>query len=372
MLAEELLAGTEYLPDKIPSFTDSHARTMYMFSVIVLVVLLTAIYGNRGPLVCGAIIAYVMSLSLMSVLIRNVYVNHHFNYPTFLTASHAVATFTLGMSVMLYERIQRGKPIKLPGRSMIWGGLVPVGVAFSTSIGLANVGLMHTNAHFYEMFGSPIALITFALGLLLGEPFKWQLIAPMCILTVGLVIISFGEVSFNMFGTVCIGIAVLARAAKAQLQNRLLKGSHVTEELEPVALAVWVSVVCFIILAVWSAATEGAAPLRQIWDFGTCLAILATMITASVLNIVALFVLRDLGPVAQQIVGNFKGVLSCLAAVAAFGEQISSQQILGYGIMIMGSAWYNVVDRRMKAEEPLKTDKINEATPIISQATGKV
>jgi len=361
------------LHDPLSAYDAHKPQAIYLFSVIVLVIILTGIYHDRGILVCGAIISYNMALSTMSVLIRNLFVNHHFNYPTWITATHAVATFIVGMSVLLYRKKTYGTKIKVPDRSMITFGLIPVGISFALSIGLSNIGLMYTNAHFYEMFGSPIALITFSLGLALGQPMRWPLVAPMFILTCGLVILSFGELTFDAFGAICISFSVLARAAKAQLQSRLLNGED-RSALDPVELAVWVSVVCFVILVSWSAATEGLAPYKEIWSIGTFASCLATMVNASILNIVALFVLRDLGPVAQQVVGQFKGVLSCLAAVAAFGEEITAQQITGYSVLIIGSAWYNTRDRHLKDEEKALQQKLAgfQPAPTLYSAVTKV
>merc|ERR1719379_534417 len=103
-------------------------------------------------------------------------------------------------------------------------------------------------------------------------------------------------------------------------------------QLDPIELTFWTATVCFAIMMVWSLAVEGLKPFVKVADLPTLLAVLITAAAATVLNIAALFVLKEVGPVAQQIVGNLKGVLACMAAVAAFGEQITAQQMIGYSI----------------------------------------
>merc|ERR1719321_524823 len=115
--------------------------------------------------------------------------------------------------------------------------------------------------------------------------------------------------------------------------------------MDPVEVAVWTSLVCYILMTAWSVATEGTTPMYEILAWGPFIAVLYTCIGASILNIAALFVLRELGPVAQQIVGQMKGVLAILGAVAAFGETVSMQQVIGYAVLLVGIFWYNKTDK---------------------------
>merc|ERR1719387_1496799 len=94
----------------------------------------------------------------------------------------------------------------------------------------------------------------------------------------------------------------------------------------------------------WSLATEGLTPWKEILAWGPFTAVLYTCIGASILNIAALFVLRELGPVAQQIVGQLKGILAICGAVAMQGESVTMQQIIGYSILLVGIYWYNTTD----------------------------
>merc|ERR1719335_515730 len=118
--------------------------------------------------------------------------------------------------------------------------------------------------------------------------------------------------------------------------------------MDPIEVAVWTSLTCLALMSVWSASTEGLAPFKEIASFPVFLAVLYTCVGASILNIAALFVLRELGPVAQQVVGQMKGILAILGAVATFGEQVSMQQIVGYAILLCGISLYNTKDMEIK------------------------
>merc|ERR1719321_283811 len=94
----------------------------------------------------------------------------------------------------------------------------------------------------------------------------------------------------------------------------------------------------------WSGIQEGQAPYNKINDMGIMIALLMTCANAALLNICVLFVMKEVGPVAQQLLGELKGALACVGAVAAFGEVISFQQMIAYALAVTGVHWYNHVD----------------------------
>merc|ERR1719230_844358 len=103
----------------------------------------------------------------------------------------------------------------------------------------------------------------------------------------------------------------------------------------PVEVAVWTSLTCLVMMATLSALTEGLEPCQKIFNLNTFIAVVWTCVGASILNIAALFVLRELGPVTQQVVGQLKGILAICGAVALQGESLTLQQIVGYTILMV-------------------------------------
>merc|ERR1719388_316402 len=116
-------------------------------------------------------------------------------------------------------------------------------------------------------------------------------------------------------------------------------------------------------MTAWSIATEGATPYVEILAWGPFMAVLFTCVGASILNIAALFVLRELGPVVQQIVGQLKGVISCLGARAVFSEVITPNQEIGYAMLLISITWYNAWDMRLKKEEK---NRLNETSRLVN------
>merc|ERR1719335_611083 len=100
-------------PDLTPSdfkfkssqqFKSPTANLGYYGAVIAFGILIAAIYSSRGVWETIAVCVYVISLTLMSVSIRNVYVRFSFNYPQFLVFMHSFSTATVGACILKHRQ----------------------------------------------------------------------------------------------------------------------------------------------------------------------------------------------------------------------------------------------------------------------------
>lgn len=292
--------------------------------------------------------SYIISLSMMSSLVKCVYAMG-FNYVQFMTATHFGLTAVVGFGLL----VSRNKPIRVPSWTSLGTGILPIAVANAMSIGFANRGLFFCNAHYYEMIGSTSIFVTAGIGCLLGKHLPLQMTPALLLLTSGLVTISVGEPAFSVIGTVFIVSAVFCRGAKAQLQSLLMiaedAGVPHVETMDPIELVAWSGASCCLIMLAWSIVTEGEAPWMKISQRLDQMGIVCfSAMVACSLNIFALFVMKELGPVGQQAVGTLKGLLSSLASVVILGETIGLQQMIGYGIVIVAICWYNRIDAAVK------------------------
>jgi len=360
MAAEELMTRMAVMPDLQPSdFKEKSSRSMwrtsahqfgYYGAVALFGVLIAAIYSNRGIWQSIAVAAYVICLTLMSVSIRNVYVNFSFNYPQWLVVSHQFFTAVTGMCILKAREATGGKKIEFPTAATMMQGLGPVAGLFAFSLGLSNLGLLYANTHFYEMMNTTQIFAVVGISIILGRPFNMRFTLPITMCTLGLAAVAFGEMKFNLLGAVFVVGGVIVRAAKVQLQSMLMAPNQMTQQFDAVELMTWTGVLAFIIMLVWSMFSEGSAPWEDILDLGVLLAVGATCVCAVVLNFCALSVMKDLGPVAQQLVSQMKGVLACIGGWAAFQETITMQQMLGYAIVIFGIVWYNHTDLQIRTQ----------------------
>lgn len=326
------------------------AQMIYATGLFVMGSLVCWMYMERGTRIVIAVLLYMFSLSSMTLTIRNVYVNFDFHYPRWLTASHFLFTALIGFCILMYQSRQSGEQIPVPPLNQFLKGILPVSFVFALSIGSANLGLLYTNAHFYEMVGATTALATAGFAVLMGKSFNSRLLPPLLLVTGGLMTCAVGELVFSLLGFFFCATAVICRSMKAIVQHQLMDGD-IGSRLAPIQLVVWMSLPSFAIMAVWSLYTEGVEPYVQIaQSWGTQGAVLVTVINAVILNTAALYVLQNLGPVAQQLAGQLKGILSVLGSVALFGEQVTMQQVVGYAFIVAGVSWYNQRDMAIKQQ----------------------
>lgn len=330
----------------------------YIVTMISVATLLGFVYSDRGFSTCLSIVLYVLALSTMSILVKNVFA-HGFEFPQFTTACHFLTTATVGCLISLY----RNGSVVVPNSKTLLYGIMPVAMCVALSIGMANMGLVYCSAHFYEMFSNLACLVTAGVGVAMGRPIHSKLYMPLLIITGSLLIVSFGEISFSAFAVVCLFFGVLFRAMKAQLQSLLLSPDSGMQQLAPLDLVTWSCLSSFVVMAAWSIVSEGSAPVFAIQKHGAALAVVMSTVPAVVLNISALYVLKELGPVAQQAVGAFRGVLACVGAVVVFGEVITMQQLVGYPILIAACMYYNRKDAELKRQA--KEAAASEKTPLV-------
>merc|ERR1719375_2983626 len=246
---------------------DIQYKVLYAFAISCVAGGLIWIYQRRGFVTVVSILAYVGALSSMSMLIRNCYVNNGFKYPQFLTSTHFIATAAVGSSILLYRRITEGRQVKVPDMDCFLKGLLPVAVSFVLSLGFANNGLLLTNAHFYEMTGSCTPLVTAGIAVLIGRGFDMRLMPALGLITLSMLVIAFGEIALSVLGLLaCVG-GVIMRAVKSTVQHGLMGGSE-WKAMDPVEVAVWTSLACYVLMTAWSLATEGFVPYQQILAWG--------------------------------------------------------------------------------------------------------
>merc|ERR1719408_991219 len=102
-----------------------------------------------------------------------------------------------------------------------------------------------------------------------------------------------------------------------------------TQHFDAVELTFWTAVITCVVMGAWSLASEGMQPWSDIMDVGAIIAVATTCVAAIILNFCGLFVMKEVGPVAQQLIGQMKGILAVIGGWAAFQETITLQQIVG-------------------------------------------
>lgn len=326
------------------------AFQIYMASIAGLVILVSIMYFQRGFLVILRILAYLLALCTMTLTVKNVFVNHQFNFPKFVSCLHFMSAGIVCFSVMLFRRQVDRKKIPVPSLQQFCM-ILPIALTFASSIGANNLALVHSNAAFVEMVGSCTPICIVACNVAMGKGFDLRLLVPVLVVCFGIALCSSGEIKFSTYGFGLAFVSACSRAVRSTLQHRILDSKEVS--LDPIELLAWMSPPSILVMLTWSVLTEGAEPFLQLTSegwFSLALAIGVTCVNACLLNVANLFVLKDLGPVATQLAAQLKGVLVVLGGVAVLGESVQLTQVGGYTFVIVGVFMYNKIDQKLRDE----------------------
>eukprot|EP00927_Polykrikos_kofoidii_P072435 TRINITY_DN68554_c0_g1_i1.p1 TRINITY_DN68554_c0_g1~~TRINITY_DN68554_c0_g1_i1.p1 ORF type:complete len:399 (-),score=50.09 TRINITY_DN68554_c0_g1_i1:99-1295(-) len=324
----------------------------FFFCFVAMWFLVVSIFYNRGAFTCGAVLFYVTALSTMTLVLKDVF--EKWNYPLFVTSTHFFCTSLFAFLLLVRRRAVCGEPLPGVTFDLMVKGIIPVAACFSASIGLCNTGLALSNVHFYEMVDSCTPIVSAVITLLLCKPFFPVLFLPLGVVCLGLLCCFTGEIGFSIIAFGFLMSGTVLRSCKAVIQQILMSGDSTTK-LAPVELVMFTSCASYLIMAIWSSCSEGTEPYKSIMKFQgiswmLIFKLLVSIVNAMVINFAGIFVIRDLGAVAQQLTGTLKGLLTVLGGIAMRNEMVTFQQIIAYTAVVSGIAWYNYLDHTKRSE----------------------
>eukprot|EP00928_Gymnodinium_smaydae_P081111 TRINITY_DN64685_c0_g1_i1.p1 TRINITY_DN64685_c0_g1~~TRINITY_DN64685_c0_g1_i1.p1 ORF type:complete len:428 (+),score=51.14 TRINITY_DN64685_c0_g1_i1:52-1335(+) len=336
-----------------PAQEQAQAQAMLLVYVVAIgfvIACVSAMYYPMGFAVILQIVLYICALAFVKISVKSVFVGHNFFYPKFVTALHLAVSSLAGFAVMLHRTLKHGEQFTVPTRQEMYGGILPIAITFAFSIGSENSALVFVSASFSEVIGACAPVFSALLTVLMGLPFRAQLLVPICVVILGCAVSVTGEMKFSCFGTLLLAFAVVCRCFKGVMQQKLMTG-ETKEKFDPVALMAWTCFVSLWVIMLYASATEGSAPLIHFASApnpGALLfAIFVSCILACVLNLSALFVVKHIGAVGMQLVAQMKSVLIVIGGIALLHETFTPLQFVGFGAVLTGVYWYSSMKMKM-------------------------
>jgi solute carrier family 35 protein E1 len=183
--------------------------------------------------------------------------------------------------------------------------------------------------------------------LLLGENFSTRIYISIFLVVAGVALSTFTELEFNTIGFVCAILASVANALQALLTGILLSGEN---RLDSINLLYNMAPLSAFMLLPFSLVIETFGITGEpswIFDWkhqGTWYGIgmlLASGTIAFCLNYSSLLVVRYTSPLASNVAGNFKVVLSIFFSVLLFGTVLTPLNAFGCVVALVGVGAYN-------------------------------
>jgi len=349
------------LVQRLPASKIAVGYGAYLTSAVLVASVIVFIYGNRGVPVIFGILMYLGANATIKLAVKWVFLTNRFTFPLFLTAMH-FASGTLASGVWLCSRTCRGTaPFPWPDNHEFFHMLLPISLSVVVSIGAGNEALSFASAAFTEVISATGCLVTVAMVMLMGMPFKHHLLLPTAMVTIGCAVSVAGEMNFSLVALLFCFLANVARSTKVALQQNLMTGES-RSKYGPVPLLFWTCLPSSFVMLLTSMAVEGRGPYSHMrhakWQV-FLIPVLASCIVATVLNMSQIIVTKDLGAVGSQLVAQAKTVLTVLGSVAVFGEHVTWVETIGFASVLLGVLLYS----RWDAADTKKP----ELTPLCSR-----
>ncbi|KDP28002.1 hypothetical protein JCGZ_19082 [Jatropha curcas] len=220
--------------------------------------------------------------------------------------------------------------------------VVPISAFFAASLWFGNTAYLYISVAFIQMLKALMPVATFVVAVLCGtDKARCDVFLNMLLVSVGVVISSYGEIHFNVVGTVYQVTGIFAEALRLVLTQVLLQKKGLT--LNPVTSLYYIAPCSFVFLFVpWFLLEKPKMEVSQIqfnfWIF------FSNALSALALNFSIFLVIGRTGAVTIRVAGVLKDwILIALSTIIFPESTITGLNIIGYAIALCGVVMYNYI-----------------------------
>ncbi|KAK3011945.1 hypothetical protein RJ639_012527, partial [Escallonia herrerae] len=222
-----------------------------------------------------------------------------------------------------------------------------------------NTAYLHISVAFIQMLKALMPVATLLMAVLCGtDKLRWDLFLNMVLVSIGVVISSYGEIHFNIVGTLYQVTGIFAEALRLALTQVLLQKKGLT--LNPITSLYYVAPCSFGFLFIpWYFLEKPGMKVSQIqfnfWIF------FSNAICALALNISIFLVIGRTGAVTFRVAGVLKDwILIALSTVIFPESMITGLNLIGYGIALCGVVMYNYLKIKDVRASQLASESLPE------------
>ena len=281
-----------------------------------------------------------LSMSMLVILFNKYLFSHAFPFPASLTCIHML------FSSLATAGLRASGHLAAP--PLAWGeyarSVLPIGLMFAFSLVCSNQAAMRLTVSFVQMVKAATPMLVLGVAAWAGtERATRNLVVIVSLMTLGVGIASYGELSFDGLGMALQVAALTVEAFRLQaiqllMQRVLPRGSS------PFAALSYFAPVCFLLLLPWSLLTEPRALAALAASQRTQALVLLNALSALGLNgAVVWLVSFESGPLTLTLAGVLKDVALIVTSVWLFGNRLTLVQLGGYSLALLGLNCYHLV-----------------------------
>ncbi|KAA3467885.1 putative sugar phosphate/phosphate translocator [Gossypium australe] len=287
----------------------------------------------------------------------------YFNFPFPITLTMIHMAFSGIVAFFLIRVFKVVAPVKMTFE-IYATCVVPISAFFASSLWFGNTAYLHISVAFIQMLKALMPVATFFMGVMCGtDKPRCDVFLNMVLVSVGVVVSSYGEIHFNIVGTVYQVTGILAEALRLVLTQVLLQKKGLT--LNPITSLYYIAPCSFVFLFVpWCLLEKPGMEVSQIqfnfWIF------FSNALCALALNLSIFLVIGRTGAVTIRVAGVLKDwILIALSTVVFPESTITGLNIIGYAIgtsrlSLCGVVMYNYIKVKDGRTPQLPSDSIPE------------
>ncbi|KAG6664109.1 probable sugar phosphate/phosphate translocator At3g17430 isoform X1 [Carya illinoinensis] len=265
----------------------------------------------------------------------------YFNFPFPITLTMIHMGFSGAVAFFLVRVFKVVSPVKMTFE-IYATCVVPISAFFASSLWFGNTAFLHISVAFIQMLRALMPVATFIMAVMCGisKP-KCDVFLSMWLISVGVVISSYGEIHFNVIGTVYQVIGIFAEALRLVLTQVLLQKKGLT--LNPITSLYYIAPCSFVFLfAAWCLLEKTQMQVSQDQNEFNYWIFFSNALCALALNFSIFLVIGRTGAVTIRVAGVVKDwMLRALSTVIFPESTITGLNIIGYGVALCGIFMYN-------------------------------
>lgn len=289
----------------------------------------------------------------------------NFPYPLGLTLLHMVFSsvlcfmLTKGFKVL---KVEEGMTLDIYATSVI-----PIGAMFAMTLWLGNTAYLYISVAFAQMLKAVMPVAVFILGVAAGlEVMSCRMLLIMSVISFGVVIASYGEISINWIGVVYQMGGVVGEALRLIFMEILVKRKGI--KLNPISIMYYVSPCSALCLLIpWIFLEKPKIDANATWNFPVSVLMLNSLCTFA-LNLSVFLVISHTSALTIRVAGVVKDWVVVLLSALLFADtKLTGINLLGYGIAIAGVAAYNNHKLKKEASQgSSKEPQSDKSIPMVS------
>ncbi|XP_051135186.1 probable sugar phosphate/phosphate translocator At3g14410 isoform X3 [Andrographis paniculata] len=240
---------------------------------------------------------------------------------------------------------------------------------FAMTLWLGNTAYLYISVAFAQMLKAIMPVAVFVLGVLAGlEVMSCKMLLIMSIISFGVLVASYGEISISWIGVVYQMGGVVGEALRLIFVEIFVKRKGL--KLNPISMMYYVSPCSAICLFVpWLFLERPKMEAQGTWSFKPFVLCLNSLCTFA-LNLSVFLVISHTSALTIRVAGVVKDWVVVLLSALLFADtKLTFINLLGYAIAIAGVAAYNNYKLKKEASRVTTDEPATESIPLVSTST---